>query len=97
MNDPHEPRELANLRFLRRLVTALTAVMLVGIVIVVGLLVTRLTQNQPILPDQISLPPGVEVLSFTQGDNWYAIVTSDQKILIFDRLSGALTQTITLD
>lgn len=42
MDDTPSP-EPANLRFLRRLVTVLTAVMILGIAAVVGLLVLRLS------------------------------------------------------
>ena len=91
MDDPIEP---ANLRFLRRLVTVLTAVMICGVVLVVGLLVTRLNRSAPPLPDQIVLPEGVTARAFTQGPDWYAIVTEDDQILIFDRLTGALRQTV---
>jgi len=42
MDDPIEP---ANLRFLRHLVTGLTVVMIVGVVVVIALLVTRLNKQ----------------------------------------------------
>ncbi|MEW9919472.1 DUF6476 family protein [Marimonas sp. MJW-29] len=94
MDDPVEP---ANLRFLRRLVTMLTAVMIAGVIIVIGLLVTRLNRDTPTLPDQIALPDGTVARAFTQGPDWYAIVTTDDEILIFDRLTGALRQTVRID
>jgi hypothetical protein len=91
MDDPIEP---ANLRFLRRLVTVLTAVMICGVLVVIGLLVTRLNRDAPILPDQITLPAGAKATGFTQGGDWYAVVTSQDQILIFDRLTGKLRQSI---
>ena len=94
MDDPIEP---ANLRFLRRLVTLLTAVMICGVVVVIALLVTRLNQDTPTLPDQISLPEGVTPRAFTQGPDWYAIVTTTDQILIYSRLTGALQQTLQID
>jgi hypothetical protein len=94
MDDPIEP---ANLRFLRRLVTVLTAVMICGVLVVIGLLVTRLNRDTPILPDQIILPQGAQARAFTQGPDWYAIVTDKNEILIFDRLTGSLRQTVKLD
>ncbi|MDG1169066.1 MAG: DUF6476 family protein [Sulfitobacter sp.] len=94
MDDPIEP---ANLRFLRRLVTVLTAVMICGVLVVIGLLVTRLNRDTPILPDQITLPQGAQARAFTQGPDWYAIVTDKNEILIFDRLTGSLRQTVKLD
>ncbi|MGJ8618178.1 MAG: DUF6476 family protein [Sulfitobacter sp.] len=97
MDDPIEVEEPANLRFLRRMVTVLTAVMICGVLVVTALLVTRLSGKRPDLPETITLPDGATAATFTQGDDWYAIVTTDNQILIFDRLSGKLRQTITLD
>jgi len=91
MDDLPEP---SNLRFLRRLVTVLTVVMVVGVLVVIGLLVTRLSSDTPVLPSEITLPDGAKPLAFTQGDGWYAIVTDREEILIFDRLTGALRQTV---
>ncbi len=94
MDDLSEP---ANLRFLRRMVTVLTTVMIFGVVIVIGLLVTRLTRNAPVLPEQIALPDGAKATAFTQGEGWYAVVTDHNEILIFDRTSGALKQTVVVE
>ncbi|MBM1631469.1 hypothetical protein JQV27_01360 [Sulfitobacter mediterraneus] len=93
MDDPIEP---ANLRFLRRLVTVLTTVMICGVLVVIGLLVTRLNRNSPILPQEIALPEGASAVAFTQGPDWYAIVTNRDEILIYDRLTGTLRQTVTI-
>ena len=70
--------------------------MICGVLVVIALLVTRLTRDTPQLPDQITLPAGVEPLAFTQVNDWYAVVTSDDEILIFDRLTGELTQRVTI-
>ncbi|MES2968886.1 MAG: DUF6476 family protein, partial [Pseudomonadota bacterium] len=32
--------------------------------------------------------------AFTQGAGWFAVVTADDRILIFDRANGTLRQTI---
>ena len=81
------------LRFLRQLVTVLTVVMIVGVVLIAALLVIRL--NEPILaiPDQIILPTGTIAVSYTQTQDWFAVVTDENKILIFD-LNGQLTQEV---
>ena len=92
-----ELSEPANLRFLRRMVTVLTTIMIVGVVIVIGLLVTRLSRDTPVLPDQIALPDGAKPVAFTQGAGWYAVVTDGDEILIFDRLTGALKQTVVVE
>lgn len=79
------------------MVTVLTAVMICGVLVVTALLVTRLSGGGPDLPTTITLPDGAEASAFTQGDGWYAVVTIDNQILIFDRLSGNLRQTIKID
>ncbi len=98
MNDAPEPGpEPANLRFLRILVTVLTATMIGGVVIIIVLLVTRFpTPSRPALPDVIALPEGATASAFTRGKGWYAVVTEDQRILIYDAASGDLTRTITI-
>ncbi len=78
------------------MVTVLTAVMIVGVVVVIGLLVTRLSSDTPVLPSEITLPDGATGTAFTQGGDWYAVVTDKNEILIFDRLTGALRQTIAI-
>lgn len=75
----------------------LTAVMILGVVILIGLLVTRLGRVSPVLPSDMSLPDGAKATAFTQGPDWYAVVTDDNRILIFNRITGALQQTVTVD
>ena len=79
------------------MVTVLTAVMICGVLVVTALLVTRLSGKGPELPQTITLPSGTTASAFTQGDDWYAIVTTDNQILIYDRLSGKLRKTIAVD
>lgn len=99
MTDPSEPvQEPANLRFLRRLVTVLTAVMIGGLLVIVALLVIRFSSDRaPVLmqlPDSIELPDGTKAEAFTMTPDWYAVVTQDDHILIYDRQSGALRRSI---
>ena len=96
MTDPKGPiPEPPNLRFLRRLVTVLTAVMIGGLLVIVGLLVIRFSRPPAPLPDGITLPAGVTAEAFTLTPGWYAVVTDDgARILIFNRASGALMQTV---
>ena len=91
---PREEQEPAQLRRLRRLVTALTATMIVGCLVVIALLVIRLTDRSPALPQAIDLPGGAAAVALTQGPGWYAVVTDDDRILIYDRTTGALRQTV---
>jgi len=85
-----------NLRFLRILVTTLTATMIVGLLAIVVLLVIRFTTENPVLvmPGSIELPDGAQATAFTQGVDWYAVVTNGDQILIYDRESGDLRQTV---
>lgn len=103
MTDPSQPpvAEPANLRFLRRLVTTLTAVMIFGLLVIVALLVMRFSQDRPVasapLPDVIALPQGSVARAVTHGPDWYAVVTTDNRILIYDANSGALRQTVQIE
>lgn len=99
-HDPDKSGEPANLRFLRILVTILTASMIAGLVTIIVLIVIRVpnvvrTVADPIpLPEAITLPDGDRAEAFTMGRNWYAVVTEGDEILIFDRDTGALRQRI---
>lgn len=79
----------------------LTITMIVGVITVVGLLVTRLPQSlgprsaAPALPDTITLPAGTSAQAVTFGAGWTAIVTQDNRILIFGA-DGAMTQEIAI-
>ena len=77
--------------------TLLTAVMLCGVLVVIGLLVTRLTCDTPLLPTDIALPDGATVQAVTQAADWIAIVTTDNRILIYDRMTGTLRQEMQID
>jgi hypothetical protein len=96
MTKAPEPVEPANLKFLRLLVTSLTAIMIVGVLVVIALLVTRLRDTGPQLPAEITLPDGARATAFTQGQGWYAVVTDDNRLLVFNRTSGALVQELAI-
>lgn len=79
------------LRWLARLVTVLTAVMIVGVVAVVALLVTRLGRTSELpIPEEISLPDGARAVSVTVGPDWYLVATEDGRLLAYSRDTGAL-------
>ncbi|PIE15772.1 MAG: hypothetical protein CSA68_05060 [Rhodobacterales bacterium] len=97
MNDTQlGPEEPANLKFLRRLVTILTGTMIVGVVVIIGLIVMRITAQPAAmgLPEQITLPEGVDAAAFTAAKGWYAVVSKQDEILIFSSKTGALQQRI---
>ncbi len=97
INDPEEGGpEPANLKFLRRLVTTLTAVMIGGLLVLIALIVIRVQQPAPTLaiPDQITLPSGATAQAFTTTSDWYAVVTTYNQIVIYDRVTSEVIQTI---
>ena len=93
-----EPELPPSLRFLKRLVTVLTLTMILGVITVVGLLVTRLRQADPVatLPEGLTLPAGTSMAAVTFGTSWIAIVTAQDHILIYDK-SGKLHQDLRID
>ena len=94
-DDPPLP---GHLKLLRNLVTLLTLVMIGGVITVIWAFVTRFpAPSSPALPDQITLPDGTTATAFTVGTGWYAVVTGDDTILIFDQDSGELRQTIEIE
>ncbi|PTX56666.1 hypothetical protein C8N43_1326 [Litoreibacter ponti] len=86
--------EPANLKFLRRLVTTLTATMIVGLVVLIALVVIRVNDAGPApsLPGNITLPDGTTPMAVTYGPDWYLVVTDDDRILVFDQTTSELMQ-----
>ena len=92
---PIPENEARTLRFLRRLVTTLTATMILGVLAIVTLLVIRLqTPAGPALPPTIALPDGVSATAYTQGTGWIAVVTDTDEILIYDPDGHTIRQRI---
>lgn len=82
------------MKYLRGLVTVLTLTMIGGFLVIVFLFVTKFSgAPTAILPEEITLPPGARAQAFTRGPTWIAIVTSEDRILIYD-LDGALVDQI---
>ncbi|WP_299896197.1 DUF6476 family protein [uncultured Ruegeria sp.] len=96
-SEPQEPQETPQLRLLRRMVMLLTAVMIGGVLVTFALIVIRLSDRTPNVPDQIELPDGARAQALTIGSNWYAVVTDDNRILIFDKTTGKLRQEIAIE
>ena len=82
---------------LKWLVLALTATMIVGIVILIGLIFTRFPQPIATLPDAIALPDGAQVSAVTQGRGFLAVVTDAGEILIYSPDGMDLRQRIAVD
>lgn len=69
--------------------------MIGGFLTVVALFVMRFNSTGTVeLPDEITLPGGARATAFTRGDGWFAVVTEEDEILIFERATGALRQRI---
>ena len=96
--EEHSPDGLPpGLRFLKTLVIVLTLSMIAGVITIVALLVTRLQGGGALpMPQTITLPDGARAQAVTAGSDWYAVVTTDNRILIFDRLTGRLRQEVAI-
>ncbi|MDA9998887.1 DUF6476 family protein [Planktomarina temperata] len=79
---PANPTEPANLRFLRRLVTTLTATMIVGLLAIFTVLVIRLQSPVAIFPEIIALPEGTQVLSVSRTANELIVIDQNRKIYL---------------
>ena len=75
----------------------LTTIMIGGVIVTFDLIVIRLSDRTPTLPDQIELPDGASAQALTIGNNWYAVVTDDGGILIFDKTTEKQRQEIAFD
>ena len=94
MNDTPQPVDEKTLKFLRLLVTVLTGTMILGLLVIIALFVIKFSQTRPRLPEEIVLPEGAKVQAFTQTAKWYAVVTTDNRILIYGPTTGNLLQEI---
>lgn len=70
-------------------------VMIAGFIVLIAFLVTRFpTGSDPLpFPDSIALPENATATAITRGDGWVAVVTDDQRILVYGD-DGALRQTV---
>ena len=94
MTEPFEPeKDVPHLAFLRRLVIVLSFTMIAGMVVLIALFVIRFQDSGIDVPKAITLPDGTRPVAFTQTRSWYAVVSADDQILIFN-LKGELVQTV---
>lgn len=63
----------------------LTATLIGGVLTVVWLLVTRMPipVTRPTLPPSLQMPANATASAVTMGNGWIAVVTTDNRILIF--------------
>jgi hypothetical protein len=91
MPDTPDPGTPPELRFLKRLVTTLTLVMILGLLTIVGLLVIRLggaPAPLPALPENVTLPAEAQIAAVTLARDWLVVVTEAGEILLYDRAAG---------
>ncbi|SOC05143.1 hypothetical protein SAMN05877831_104116 [Rhodobacter maris] len=95
---PSDPAPPPEVRFLKLLTTTLAGVMIVGLVTIIGLLVTRLPRAPvlPRLPEQIVLPDGVKAETVTFGRGFTVVVSDTGRVLVY-RPDGALVQDVALE
>jgi hypothetical protein len=90
-----------SLKLLRVLVVLLLLTMIAGFLVIVALFVIRLPGGGDTgalaLPQAIALPEGAQATAFTRGRDWVAVVTEDDRILIYDAATGALRQTLRIE
>jgi hypothetical protein len=96
MDDPSEIiPEPTNLKLLRRLVTTLLIVMIVGFIALILMLVMRFPSSTPTNSfADITIPVGINATAYTQGDDWFAIVDDGNTIHIYNQSDNSLRQTI---
>lgn len=90
--------EARNIVLLRRLVTALAGVMALGMLAIVALMLARLLQEPVLpLPETLTLPEGATASAVTVTEKWYLVVTEAGEVLVYDRDSVQLRQTLRID
>lgn len=99
MAETPEQTELPpGLRWLKWLVTTLMVTLILGVITIVGLLVTRLpgaSPAAPALPASLALPAGTAAQAITQGRGWIGVVTTDNRLFVFTP-EGQLLQEIAI-
>lgn len=87
-----------NLRYLKALVTILTATMIFGLLAMVAIFVIRLRPLPPPtvpLPDEITLPAGETAKSVAWGRDFFVVVTESGKVLVLET-DGTLIREVDL-
>ena len=79
---PANPPEPANLRFLRRLVTTLTATMILGLIAIFVVLVIQLQTTSPMFPEISALPAETKVISISRTSDELVVIDHTRKIYI---------------
>ena len=92
---PLSPADARTLRYLRGLVSLLTAVMVVGMIVLVAVFVMRFPDGNAakrdglVTPDDLALPPGAHVTAVTRTPDAWVVVTAAGDIYFFAASGGA--------
>ncbi|MCY4305621.1 MAG: DUF6476 family protein [Aestuariivita sp.] len=89
-------QDLARIQFLRRMVTVLTTVTICCTVIITTVIVLHFFRSPITIPSHITLPNDTLPSNVTISPNWIGVLTNENLFLIFDRITGELEQTITI-
>ena len=82
---------MAGLRVLRTVTLALMGAMILGIAAIVLILFVRLAPSSVAVPELDLM--GATASAFTRGPDWFAVTTTDGRILIYDA-DGVLMQEV---
>ena len=95
---PSDETSVPEIRFLKILVTVLTATMIAGLVTIVAILVIRLPGQAPMpdLPERITLPKGAEARAVTYARDYTLVVTDQGEVLVYAP-DGALKRIVPLE
>ena len=93
---PANPPEPANLRFLRRLVTTLTATMILGLITIFAVLVIRLQTTSPMFPEITALPADTDVISISRTTNELVVIDKARKMYILSLDGKIIVQELEL-
>jgi hypothetical protein len=93
---PANPPEPANLRFLRRLVTTLTATMILGLITIFAVLVIRLQTTSPMFPEITALPADTDVISISRTTKELIVIDQARKIYVLSLDGKTIVQEFEL-
>ena len=78
----------------------MTIVFICGFIIMMGLFLGQfMAMREPppqVFPDRIALPLGVVAETFSVSEKWYAIISTEDEVIIFDRSTREMTHRIEL-
>ncbi|HHB80652.1 MAG TPA: hypothetical protein ENK83_02735 [Aliiroseovarius sp.] len=91
---PGEGPNAGLIRFLKILVSAMAATMLVGLIVLIALFVMRFPSASTGFPAEIALPEGTSLAAVTRGPDWLAVVTQDGRLLVYSADGQRLLQEV---